>query len=106
MGVSGRPIRACAEPMPNTIPSSAAPNSTIRPASIVNRNSFRIGVLPLYVHHAGNNLLDFVREASRPRQLVSQLATQTKFHLIIATELRRDFTDASRGSATTLRAPT
>jgi hypothetical protein len=31
--------------MPNTAPSSAAPNITIMPASIVNRNSLRIMVL-------------------------------------------------------------
>lgn len=61
--------------------------------------SFRIGVLPLYVHQplAGNGLLDFVREDRRPPQLDSQLATGSKFHLIIATELRRNFTAASRG---------
>jgi hypothetical protein len=32
----------------------------------------------------------------RPWQLESQLATRNKFHLIIATELRRYFTDAGR----------
>jgi hypothetical protein len=48
-GVNGRPIRACAEPMPKTIPSSAAPNITIRPASIVNLNSLSIALLPLFV---------------------------------------------------------
>jgi hypothetical protein len=56
-------------------------------------------VLPLYVHQplAGNNLLDFVREVRRPWQLESHLATRNKLHLIIATELRRYFTDAGRG---------
>jgi hypothetical protein len=56
-------------------------------------------VLPLYVHQplAGNNLLDFVREAGRPWQLESHWATRNEFHLIIATELRRYFTDAGRG---------
>jgi hypothetical protein len=68
--------------MPNTIPSSAAPNSTIRPASIVIRKSLRMGVLPLlHVHQplAGNNLRGFVREARRPGRLESQAATQTNF---------------------------
>src|SRR5262249_55474377 len=44
---------------------------------------FAHGTLPLYVHQplARHNLLDAVREVRR----------QTKFHLIIATEMRRNF---------------
>jgi hypothetical protein len=35
--------------MPKTIPSSAAPNIAVRPASIVNLNSLSIALLPLFV---------------------------------------------------------
>src|SRR6516165_2633156 len=91
MGVSGRPIRACAEPMPNTIPSSAAPNSTIRPASIINRNILRIAVILLCRNPlqplAQSIVHEFFRQ-SRDRPPTNEQ--------ISATQMGRNFTDASR----------
>jgi hypothetical protein len=76
--------------MPNTIPSSAAPNSTIRPASIVNRNSLRIrsSCRNPFQPLARNDPSKFFRQSRGCRQTNEQ---------IYATEMRRNSTDPSRG---------
>src|SRR5215472_17500154 len=68
MGVRGRPIRAFAEPMPKTIPSSAAPSTTIKPARIVNRSSLPIASSYRKPLHplAQNNLLEYFRNNLEP----------------------------------------
>ena len=59
---------------------------------IVIRKSLRMSILPLYVHQplGREQSFSFVREARRPGQLEPNRQPRLNFHLIIATELRRE----------------